>query len=402
VRAPLILAATAALVLAGSDTASAHARSESYSEWRLSGNSLVGTVTIAAGELSALVAAGNTRSLDEIFVDALRAGVRVSAGEGLCDVASSASLGAARGFVRAEIRYDCAGREPTGFAYRVLFDAVPAHVNYARIYADGRFAAEVLLTDRNDTWSSAGAGPPVAHSLGAFLELGVRHIAGGIDHIAFLLGMLLVAGSIGRSIIAVTGFTLGHSISLAAAVLGYLSAQSRLVEAFIGFTVALVAVEFFLMRRPEHGSLALMATLLAWVTGLLAVVAGLITPKAALAYLGFGAFAFCYLVAAARIPVAGSRLGDYVLFAATSCFGLVHGFGFAGFLMETGIRGMSLLVPLLGFNLGVEIGQLALVALLFALTTWLRVERLRIASPLVAACLCGIGIFWFIERSLTG
>ena len=73
----------------------------------------------------------------------------------------------------------------------------------------------------------------------------MRHILSGFDHLAFLLGMLLVAGTFRRGFIAVTGFTLGHSVSLAAAVLGYLHADGRLVEAFIGFTVALVAVEYF-------------------------------------------------------------------------------------------------------------------------------------------------------------
>lgn len=400
-RLGLIVLAGAVLV-ACSDTASAHARSESYSEWRIAGHTLVGTVTVPSGELAALVGAGNTRSLEQILVDALRNAVSVTAGNEACRIDSSDALRAARGFVRAEIRFDCADREPADVSYRVLFDVVPAHVNYARIYSNDRYVGEALLSDRNDSWSTSAAAPRLTHSFGSFLGLGIRHIAGGIDHVAFLIGMLLVAGTVSRSIIAVTGFTLGHSFSLVAAVLGYLGAESRLVEAFIGFTVALVAVEYFFMRRPDRHLLAVAAALVAWVTALLALYLGLITAKAAIAYLGFGAFAYFYLLAAARIPVAGSRLGDSVLFTATACFGLVHGFGFAGFLMDTGISGSSLIVPLLGFNLGVEAGQLALVAALFLIGCWLRAERVRVAAPLIAACLCGVGIFWFVDRSLSG
>ena len=398
----LILALVVAGVLAGSGEAAAHARSESYSEWHIASSTLTGTVTVPAGELAALISAGNTSSLDELLVRALRDHVRVTSGNGDCDIASTASLRAARGFARAEIRFDCLDHEPETVVYRVLLDAVPAHVNYARMYAQDRFVAEVLLTDRHDTWSRGSEIEPLTHSFSSFLGLGLRHIAGGLDHIAFLLGMLLVAGGIGRGVVAVTGFTVGHSVSLAAAVLGFLSADSRLVEAFIGFTVALVSVEYFLMRRPEQRSAAIVATLVAWITGLLALLWGLVTVKASLAYLGFGTFAFCYLVAAARVPVAGSRLGDAVLFAATACFGLVHGFGFAGFLMDTGIRGSSLFVPLLGFNVGVEAGQLLLVAIFFLITYALRAQRLRLTAPLIAACLCGIGVYWFIDRSLTG
>ena len=85
---------------------------------------------------------------------------------------------------------------------------------------------------------------------------------------------------------------------------------------------------------------------------------------------------------------------------ATCCFGLVHGFGFAGFLMETGLLGTSLFIPLLGFNLGVEAGQLMLVAVAIAGGMLLR-ERVPAALPQIAAAgLCGIGVFWFLTRTL--
>lgn len=385
------------LALAGND-ASAHTRSESYSNWQIHGDRISGVVTIAAGEVTRLVTPGNSLTLEQIYAAHLGGQVSVASASGDCEAAEPGVLQAARGFVRIEVRYACSGAPPRKLRYRAMFDMEPAHVHYARIYEDDRFVAEALLTDSADTWTRGAGG--ASHSFGAFLELGIRHIASGLDHIAFLLGMLLVAGAFGRSIVAVTGFTLGHSLSLGAAVLGYLQADSRLVEAFIGFTVALVAVEFFLMRRPSASALAFTAGAVAWATGGIALASDLIPAKAALAYAGFGAFAFCYLLGASRVPARGGRLGGAILFTATTCFGLIHGFGFAGFLMDTGITGSSLLLPLLGFNLGVEVGQLALLAVAFVGAYWLRESRARLALPLVAAGLCGIGVYWFVGRSL--
>jgi hypothetical protein len=222
----------------------------------------------------------------------------------------------------------------------------------------------------------------------------------GIDHIAFLIGMLLIAGSIGRSIVAVTGFTLGHSVSLGAAVLGYVHADSTLVEAFIGFTVALVAVEYFLLRRQSAAVVAVCSMVIAWAVGLLALTLDLIPARALLVYGGFGVFALCYLLAANKLERQDASRASALLFVATTCFGLVHGFGFAGFLMQTGILGTSLFIPLLGFNLGVEVGQLILVAIALGIAFMFRDKVPRIVTPMLAASLCGVGVYWFVGRTL--
>ncbi len=377
-----------------------HARSESYSDWRINGDAMTGVVTVSAGEVTSLVTSDDTRPLDALFAEHLAATVAVSSAIGDCAPSPPTSLAAARGFMRVELEFRCDGGQPSELRYRALFDQLPAHVHYARIFEHDALIAEALITERADGWSRKAGSRDDRHGFLPFLDLGIRHILSGLDHIAFLVGMLLVAGSVGRSVAAVTGFTLGHSVSLGAAVLGYLHADGRLVEAFIGFTVALVAVEYFLMRRPNATSLAAIATLTAWVTGGFAVALDLISIGALAAYVGFGVFAFCYLLASSRIPASGNRLAGWVLFTVTTCFGLIHGFGFAGFLMETGIVGGSLALPLLGFNVGVEVGQLALLALVFVAVYFLRGTRAALLAPLAAAALCGIGVFWFVGRSL--
>ncbi len=133
---------------------------------------------------------------------------------------------------------------------------------------------------------------------------------------------------------------------------------------------------------------------------MLALTLDLIPARALLVYGGFGVFALCYLLAANKLERQDASRASTLLFVATTCFGLVHGFGFAGFLMQTGILGRSLFIPLLGFNLGVEVGQLILVAIALAIASLLRDKVPRIVTPMLAASLCGVGVYWFVGRTL--
>ncbi len=379
--------------------AGAHTRSESYSHWYQSDTTITGTITIPLREVMLLYQAGDSASPPgELFRDELIARTEVSSESGVCGSSAVNILQAASGFVRIEMQFDCGAATPASIHYRALFDTAPSHVHYAKLHRDG-LRSETLITDTSDTWNIGDTG---SYSFSSFLAIGIGHIAGGIDHIAFLIGMLLIAGSIGRSIVAVTGFTLGHSVSLGAAVLGYVHADSTLVEAFIGFTVALVAVEYFMLRKKVEQSAATLAVssmVVAWAVGLLALTFDLIAARALLVYAGFGVFAFCYLLAANKLERQDAARASTLLFVATTCFGLVHGFGFAGFLMQTGILGTSLFIPLLGFNLGVEVGQLILVAIALAIATLLRDKVPRVVTPMLAASLCGVGVFWFVGRT---
>ena len=393
--------ASGLLVLLFAASASfAHNRSESYSHWYPGGTEIIGTVTIPLREAMLLYQVeSSTVPPTDLFRAHLVANTAVSGASGACRNVAATNLNAASGFVRVELQYDCGSSPPSDIRYRALFDAAPAHVHYAKLHVNGMQVAETLLTDQADAWHIANLGDGGNHSFLSFLRLGIEHIAGGIDHIAFLAGMLLVAGSFKRSVIAVTGFTLGHSVSLVSAVLGYVHADGSLVEAFIGFTVALVAVEYFALKRTSAVMLGVVCLASAWTVGLLALPFADLPARAFFVYGGFGLFAFCYLLASRSLARASQSRATSLLFIATACFGLVHGFGFAGFLMETGILGGSLFVPLLGFNLGVEIGQLLLVA---AALLFVRLARDRLPPRLpaaIAAGLCSVGVYWFVGRT---
>jgi len=390
------------VTMAPGGSVNAHTRSESYSHWYLSGNSITGTVTIPLREVMLLYRVADAAIPPrKLFRDHLIANVSIHGAGNACSLSSSNILQAASGFVRVEVTFECRAAAPDLLRFRAMFELAPAHVHYAKLHQDGVEVGEFLFTDTADSWDFGALESGTSYSFLSFLRIGIGHIAGGVDHIAFLLGLLLIAGSIGRSIIAVTGFTLGHSISLAAAVLGYLHADSQLVEAFIGFTVALVALEYFLPGRRQVTPLALAGLACAWLTGIAAVALGYLEIRSLLAYAGFGVFAACYLLAASGIDENDGKRATQLLFVATCCFGLVHGFGFAGFLMESGLLGTSLFMPLLGFNLGVEVGQLILVAIALVGAILLKNRAPAVLPQIVAAGLCGTGIFWFVSRTLS-
>lgn len=382
-------------------SATAHTRSESYSHWHLSGNHITGTVTVPLREVMVLYESNDaTIPPRDLLHQHLLDRTRVDGAGENCTQSGSNILNAASGFIRIEILFTCSDSVPDSIQFRAMFDEAPAHVHYAKLHVDGALAGESLLTDSADTWQFGDMAAGSSWSFLTFIGIGTDHIASGIDHIAFLLGLLLIAGSTGRAIIAVTGFTLGHSISLAAAVLGYVSANGQLVEAFIGFTVMLVAVEYFLLQHTRINRFAMASAIIAWATGIAALALGFIDGRALFAYVGFGVFAGCYLLASRKLQKQEKRRATLLLFVATCCFGLVHGFGFAGFLMDTGLLGTALFVPLLGFNLGVELGQLALVTVALLGGMLLRDRVPAVVPQLVAAGLCGIGVFWFVGRTL--
>jgi hypothetical protein len=194
----------------------------------------------------------------------------------------------------------------------------------------------------------------------------------------------------------VTGFTVAHSITLGLAVLGLVEPDARSIEALIGLSIAMVAAEdgWLMSGRSPAVPIAV------------AIGLGVTIALAALGYGGMSVltlggitlFAACYfgLLERSSRP---ARLRVAIAFA----FGLVHGFGFAGVLAEMELPTQRLAPALLGFNLGVEAGQLVVVAALWPLLRGLarlggeRAHRLVIETT--SAAVCGLGLFWFVTRA---
>ena len=173
-----------------------------------------------------------------------------------------------------------------------------------------------------------------------FVQLGIEHIFTGYDHLAFLLALLLATTTLVSLAKVITCFTLGHSVTLVLATLGVVALPSRFIESLIALSIAYVAIENFVGRTLVHR----------WVV--------------------------------------------------TLVFGFVHGFGFSNVLREMGLGQSRLAISLFSFNFGVEIGQLAFVAILFPLLLYVGRTRWKehVMSLSSVAIMC-LGFYWFVSRA---
>ncbi len=179
--------------------------------------------------------------------------------------------------------------------------------------------------------------------LTAYLAAGVTHVLAGWDHLAFIICLTLLISDGRRLLAAVTAFTVGHSISLAAATFGWLELAAPPIEATIAASILVLASE---LSSPKTPSLVRRAP---------AVVAAII--------------------------------------------GLIHGLGFAEALRDLGWPERSLPMALLGFNLGVELGQLTVVAGVLSLAALAGALHLRSAMTVLISYGAGTaGAYWLIER----
>jgi hypothetical protein len=280
----------------------------------------------------------------------------------------------------------------------MFLQVAPSHLHFASLTDSAGAEAEAILTDgrRKATLTPEGAGDrgSALAALARFIPIGAAHVWGGLDHLAFILALALLARRPVTIAIAATGFTLGHTATLVLAALGVLRPDGATVEAMIGFTVAFVAIEAARdgQARMSRWSAPIAASLLAMAAGSLA----LQWPVAPLALAGLAVFAFAY--------PRGFRRGAAAAPWLAAAFGLVHGCGFAGALSELDLPRPHLLSALAGFNIGVELAQISVIV--FAVSSAAAARRLlghaRVgaAGDAIAAGLFGIGLFWFAGRTL--
>lgn len=348
--------------LAWTRVAQAHEVGLSRGVYTVHGSEVVGELTFARAELLGLVPAldvdedgaltdaelsSGTGALQPVAAGVVLVGdERPCAGE-LIDAALTEEDGA-----RLRMRFTCPG-EPRRLTLSlpVLDQLKSGHRHLAQLArVDGEVFADLVLHRRAATASvelpadamaaATTVGRP-APSVRAYFEIGVEHILIGTDHLVFLLGLVVVGGRLRSLIAVVTAFTIGHSLSLALATLGVWRPDPSFVEPAIALSIAYVGVENFLVAD-----------------------------------------------AAGRWRI-------------TLPFGFIHGFGFAGVLAEIGVPDGSVGAALLLFNLGVEAGQLLVLALVLPLLAWLgaRPAYQRARGPRwISAAIVVAGLFWFIQR----
>ena len=192
--------------------------------------------------------------------------------------------------------------------------------------------------------------PSKSKVAGSYLLLGIEHILGGFDHLLFVLGLLLIVRSTSLLIKTITAFTLAHSVTLAMAALGFVHVPQTPVEAVIALSILFLATELSKQHRGEIG----LTSRLPWIVAL--------------------------------------------------CFGLLHGFGFAGALTEIGLPQGDIPLALLFFNIGVEVGQIMFVAGVLCVTWMIKKVQFRwpVWTEQVPAYSIGsLAAFWFIQRTVS-
>jgi hypothetical protein len=218
----------------------------------------------------------------------------------------------------------------------------PGHQHLTSVNLDG-VVHEGVLNAGHTSVAFTAADTAYLHIVSSFLLLGVEHIFTGYDHLAFLIGLLIMTTSLGSLIKIITSFTVAHSITLALATFSLISLPTKLTESMIPLTIAYVAIENLTTMRAVD-----------------------------------------------RYQV-------------TFVFGLIHGFGFSNVLREMQLSRSHLALSLFSFNAGVEIGQLTFVLALFPLVLFITSTRwrLQIRSAVSLIILC-LAVYWFVQRAFVG
>jgi hydrogenase/urease accessory protein HupE len=224
-----------------------------------------------------------------------------------------------------------------------MFPYDPVHQTFVNFYERDELASQAILDQhRTGVEYFSGTRQGVVAVIRKFLPSGVHHILIGPDHILFLVGLLLLGGSLRQLLVVVTAFTLAHSVTLSLAALNILSPPARVIEPAIALSIVYVGADNLMVRG-------------------------------------------------------GRDVRKWIAFA----FGFIHGFGFAYVLREMDLPGRALGWSLFSFNLGVEIGQLFVVVAVASLLAALRSRSEAAGRRLAVIGSIGVmaaGAFWFIQR----
>lgn len=386
------------VLLAGlTGAASAHERSRSNSAWTETETGLTGRIYLDARQATlflSLTDEGTT--LESAYQQRMVDGLRVARGDMACTLDAPPSVRLrADGRLEGQANWICDAQGQIEIGVQVFSPLSANHVHFIRLESAGGVQERIL--SRGQTTASFGedghAGP--AEWTG-FLILGFEHILGGPDHVAFVLGLMLIVSGWRRLALVTLGFTLGHSVTLALAVLGWVSPPGAAVESLIGFSILFIAAEAALSKSAEFRRMGWGggAVLLA-LASISVLAGGLLTWPVWLGLILLTVLYFHWLGQGGRMEFAAPML--------SGGFGLVHGVGFAGILLEIDISGDRLLPSLISFNAGVELGQLAIVAAVLSGLAILRLftpQRVLFwGRSAVIAALAGVGTFWFVGRA---
>ena len=374
----------------------AHNRSESYSKFNLTSNeqgmAIQVTGSIKQDIFNNLNPTSHFQSYESLvtYLDkAINPGSSCKLNESV-EINENISLGVLK-FVWS---FQCL-QIPESISMSLFQDLGVTHTHIARGVIDGQSVPEFMFARTQDSWVIGLPGESNVNqsSYFGYFKSGVQHILSGWDHLTFLLGLLLLFT--GRFlIIAITGFTIGHSLTLGLGAMNVLRVHSEIIETLIGFSILLLALEYFLKHAFEINKL-IKNLALSFCAFLPLTIFGNLDP---ILIVGLAVFLTFYL------SLTNHYSNPWLPLMVTIFFGLIHGLGFASSIAESGIPQDRLLPIILSFNIGVEVGQLVvaftLLAFLKLTKTYFRFSDFNYLHGAMGAFVFSMGTFWFISRAI--
>ena len=355
-RSPFVLVVAAVLVIIARPVA-AHPVPFSYIDVRVDGRTIEVSVVAHAWDLIHDLNLGpettDERFLDSATLQAQAAAIAAIFGGRLRVEADGQTLTAGpwstpealmdRLSVRMRTRYESAAPPGVVRLTTVMFPYDPIHQTFLNMYEGGQLSAQAILSVERPSFEHfVGTRQGVWAVIRKFLPSGIHHILIGPDHLLFLVGLLLLGGTLRRLVLVVSAFTVAHSVTLTLAALNIVTPPASVIEPAIALSIVYVGIDNLLVRG-------------------------------------------------------GRDMRAWIAFA----FGFIHGFGFANVLREMDLPARALGWSLFSFNLGVEVGQLIVVVAVASLLAALRKRSETAGKHMVLVgswVVIAAGAFWFVER----
>ena len=384
----------------------AHYFSESFSKWNVVDNKVEANFSLLTLESTRIFQVENYQKImfeenlseTDVFKIYLSQHLKVtSEGKNCSLVDEIKELNSQEGSLNLSLNFECPSNKEIKIINNALFNLVQSHIHIARIYIDNNLYTEKALffNDQSIDLNEEKENNSFSNSFYKFFSLGLDHILSGYDHLLFILGLLLLVTNLKRLLLVITGFTIGHSLTLSLSVINIIQVKSSLVEALIGYTIMFVGLEYLYKENNDHRVSMIFITALSL---LLLIFGNLINPNFPyFLILGILLFSLGYFYLLKNLNSENNLLSII-----TIIFGLIHGFGFGGFLLGSKISSENIFSGLLGFNLGVEVGQIIfvlLVLLIYKLLMTLKITKIiEVMKNLSFFAVVFFGFFFFIQR----
>ena len=389
-------------------SANAHYYSESFSTWEINNNEVSGNFSVLEIESTRILNIGKYRDLavqdklseTMVFKKYLEDHVIVLSKNKICPLKKPSEFTSQKeGFVNILMTFQCSSNTDIKIINNAFFNLIQSHVHIARVYDGKEILTEKALFFNDQTIEINPEQKELEFNFFKnfynFLKSGMNHILNGFDHLIFIVGLLILINGIRNLLVVITGFTIGHSITLSLAALEIMSPNGILVESIIGFTIMFIGAEYLIQKTNKYFITNIFLTIL--ITSLLILNIFTNNSFSTILLLGLLIFSLGYFFLHRSI-----NKKNNLLIMITVLFGMIHGLGFGSYLVSTGINNSNIITALLGFNLGVEIGQIIFVLVILSIVWMLMQLRLNKIIELIKnfsfMLVTTMGFFWFIQR----